>query len=82
MSVPTLMIYDTRGRWEFIALSEPAEATRIKRALEGFIDQEVTPLGKEHPEFLGEDYERHVVSEDNHRVPEHREIVETIQRKC
>jgi alkylation response protein AidB-like acyl-CoA dehydrogenase len=60
---------------------EPAEATQIKKALDDFIEQEVAPLENEHPEFLGEDYERHIVDEDHFQVPEYREIVETIRKK-
>jgi alkylation response protein AidB-like acyl-CoA dehydrogenase len=61
--------------------SEPAEAVQIKKALDDFIDQEVAPLENEHPEFLGEDYERHIVDEDHYQVPEYREIRETIRKK-
>jgi alkylation response protein AidB-like acyl-CoA dehydrogenase len=61
--------------------SEPEEATQIRRALDDFIEQEVAPLEAEHPEFLGEDYERHIVDEDHYQVPEYREVVEEVRRK-
>ncbi len=60
---------------------EPSEVTQITRALEDFLAQEVEPLEQEHPEFLGEDYERHVVDEDNRQVDAYREIRETIRKK-
>lgn len=61
--------------------SEPEEATQIKRALDDFIEQEVTPLENKHPEFLGEDYERHIVDEDNYQVPAYRDVIEQIRKK-
>jgi len=61
--------------------SEPPEATQIKRALDDFIEAAVEPLESEHPEFLGEDYQRHIVDDDHYQVPEYREIVETIRKK-
>jgi len=60
---------------------EPSEAKQIKRAIDDFIDAEVAPLEDAHPEFLGEDYERHIVDETHRQVPEYREIVETIREK-
>ena len=61
--------------------SEPAEAVQIKKALDEFIEREVAPLENDHPEFLGEDYERHVVDEDHYQVPAYREIRETVREK-
>ena len=61
--------------------SEPEEAAQITTAIEGFIEREVAPLESEHDQFLGEDYERHIVDEDHRQVPEYREIVETIRKK-
>ena len=59
----------------------PSEAKQINRAIDDFIDREVAPLEEQHPEFLGEDYQRHVVDEDHRQVPEYREVVETIRKK-
>ena len=61
--------------------SVPSEAKQINKALDDFIEQEVDPLESEHPEFLGEDYERHIVDEDHYQVPEYRDIVEQIRKK-
>ena len=61
--------------------SEPSEAVQIRKALEGFIEQEVAPLEAEYDQFLGPDYEKHVVDEDHRQVPEYREVVERIRRK-
>lgn len=61
--------------------SEPTEAAQIKSALDDFIEQEVRPLEEEHPEFLGEDYQRHIVDDDHYQVPEYRDIVETIRER-
>ena len=61
--------------------SEPSEATQIKRALDDFIEQEVEPLENEHPEFLGEDYQRHIVDDDHYQVPEYRDVVETVRQR-
>jgi len=61
---------------------EPAEARQIERAIDDFIEAEVAPLEEAHPEFLGEDYERHIVDDDHRQVPEYREIVETIRGKA
>ncbi|MFC6962782.1 hypothetical protein ACFQL7_07225 [Halocatena marina] len=61
--------------------SEPEEATQIKRALDDFIEQEVTPLENKHPEFLGEDYERHIVDENNYQVPAYRDVIEQIRKR-
>jgi len=59
----------------------PSEAKQINRAIDDFIDREVAPLEEQHPEFLGEDYQRHIVDEDHRQVPEYREVVETIRKK-
>ena len=59
----------------------PSEAKQINRAIDDFIDQEVAPLEEQYPEFLDEDYQRHIVDDDNRQVPEYREIVETIREK-
>ncbi|THE64351.1 acyl-CoA dehydrogenase family protein [Salinadaptatus halalkaliphilus] len=61
--------------------SEPSEAVQIKKALDDFIEQEVAPLESEHEQFLGADYEKHIVDENHRQVPEYREIVETIRKK-
>ena len=61
--------------------SEPSEAVQIKTALDDFIEQEVAPLEREHDQFLGEDYQRHIVDENHRQVDEYREIVETIREK-
>ena len=61
--------------------SEPSEAVQIKRALDEFIDKEVKPLEREYDQFLGEDYERHVVDDEYWQVPEYREVLETIRKK-
>jgi len=59
----------------------PSEVKQINRAIDDFIDREVAPLEEQHPEFLGEDYQRHIVDEDHRQVPEYREVVETIRKK-
>ena len=59
----------------------PSEAKQINRAIDDFIDAEVAPLEEQHPEFLGEDYQRHIVDDDHRQVPEYREAVETIRKK-
>jgi len=61
--------------------SEPSEAVQITKALEDFIDQEVAPLENEYDEFLGADYEKHIVDDDHRQVPEYRNIVEQIRKK-
>ncbi|MFC6838502.1 acyl-CoA dehydrogenase family protein [Halomarina ordinaria] len=61
--------------------SEPSEAVQITKALDDFIEREVAPLEDAHPEFLGEDYQRHIVDEDGYQVPAYREIVETIRER-
>lgn len=61
--------------------SEPSEAVQIAKSLDSFIEQEVTPLENEHSEFLGEDYERHIVDENNRQVPAYRDVVEEIREK-
>ncbi|WP_254538568.1 acyl-CoA dehydrogenase family protein [Halomarina litorea] len=61
--------------------SVPSEAVQIQKALDDFVEREVEPLESEHPEFLGEDYQRHIVDEDHYQVPEYRDIVETIREK-
>ena len=59
----------------------PSEVKQINRAIDDFIEAEVAPLEEQHPEFLGEDYQRHIVDEDHRQVPEYREVVETIRKK-
>jgi alkylation response protein AidB-like acyl-CoA dehydrogenase len=61
--------------------SEPSEVTQIKRALDDFIEAEVEPLENEYDQFLGEDYEKHIVDEDHRQVPEYREVQQTIRQK-
>ncbi|MFC6769171.1 acyl-CoA dehydrogenase family protein [Natrinema soli] len=61
--------------------SEPSEAVQITKALDDFIDQEVAPLENEYDEFLGADYEKHIVDDDHRQVPEYRNIVEKIRTK-
>lgn len=61
--------------------SVPSEAEQINSALDDFLEQEVEPLEDQHPEFLGEDYEKHIVDDDHLQVPAYREIVETIRKK-
>ena len=61
--------------------SEPSEAVQIKKALDDFIEREVEPLEREYDQFLGEDYERHVVDDDYWQVPEYRKVQETIRKK-
>ncbi|MDZ7730528.1 MAG: acyl-CoA dehydrogenase family protein [Natrialbaceae archaeon] len=55
--------------------------SRFTTAVEDFIEQEVAPLEQKHDQFLGEDYERHIVDENHRQVDEYREIVETIRKK-
>lgn len=62
--------------------SEPSEAVQIKNALDDFIDREVAPLEEEYDQYLGEDYERHIVDENHRQVEEYREIQETIRKKA
>lgn len=61
--------------------SEPSEAVQIKSALDDFIEQEVAPLEREHDQFLGEDYERHIVDENHRQVEEYREVLATLRKK-
>ncbi|WP_050031484.1 acyl-CoA dehydrogenase family protein [Natrinema altunense] len=61
--------------------SEPSEAVQIKQAIDDFIDQEVAPLETEYDEFLGADYEKHIVDDDHRQVPEYRALVEEIRQK-
>ncbi|ADD06965.1 acyl-CoA dehydrogenase [Natrialba magadii ATCC 43099] len=61
--------------------SEPSEAVQITKALEDFIEQEVAPLEQEYEQFLGQDYEKHIVDENHRQVPAYREVVETIRKK-
>jgi acyl-CoA dehydrogenase len=61
--------------------SEPSEAVQISKSLDTFIEREIAPLEGEYPEFLGEDYERHIVDENNRQVPEYRAVVEDIREK-
>ncbi len=61
--------------------SEPSEAVQIQKALDDFIEQEVKPLEREYDQFLGEDYERHIVDDDYWQVPEYREVQETIRKR-
>ncbi|WP_440764544.1 acyl-CoA dehydrogenase family protein [Natronorubrum sp. DTA7] len=61
--------------------SEPSEAVQIKQALDDFVDQEVKPLENEYDQFLGADYEKHIVDENHRQVPEYRDIVEQIRKK-
>lgn len=61
--------------------SEPEEARQIKKALDGFIEREVDPLEDEHPEFLDEDYERHIVDERNRQVDEYLDVKREIRQK-
>ncbi len=62
--------------------SEPSEAVQLKRALDDFIDQEVAPLEAEHEEFLGPDYERHIVDSDNRQVDAYRSVLETVRKRA
>lgn len=55
---------------------------QIKNALDDFIDREVAPLEEEYDQYLGEDYERHIVDENHRQVEEYREIQETIRKKA
>lgn len=41
----------------------------------------MAPPEERPPEFLGEDYQRHVVDDDHRQVPGHREVGETIRKK-
>ncbi len=61
--------------------SEPSEATQIKKAVDDFIDQEVKPLENEYDQFLGEDYEKHIVDENHRQVAEYRDVVAKIRQK-
>ncbi|MBZ6495228.1 acyl-CoA dehydrogenase family protein [Natrinema longum] len=61
--------------------SEPSEAVQISKALDDFIEQEVAPLENEYEQFLGADYEKHIVDDEHRQVPEYRNIVEKIREK-
>jgi len=61
--------------------SEPSEAVQIKKSIDEFIEQEVAPLEREYDQFLGEDYEKHIVDDDHRQVPEYREVMETIRQQ-
>ncbi|PCR92139.1 acyl-CoA dehydrogenase family protein [Natrinema ejinorense] len=61
--------------------SEPSEAVQISKALDDFIEQEVAPLENEYDQFLGADYEKHIVDDEHRQVPEYRNIVEKIRKK-
>jgi len=61
--------------------AEPSEAVQLKKAIDDFIEREVEPLERKHEEYLGADYEKHIVDEDHYQVDEYRDIMETIRKK-
>lgn len=82
LSHGSINTYWTDTDIQFMDFSIPSEAAQINRALDDFIEQEVEPLEQEYDQFLGEDYEKHIVDENHRQVDEYREVVETIRKKA